>query len=257
MAILGRLRGKRDDDDDLDELDDESLDDDEESSPGLLGRMRMKLKRSAGDDEDDLDDLLDDEGGGSPGLLGRMRRKLMKGGDEDDEDDSGAQPPAPERSTGDGGGSAVPVNVVAEPSAGAVEATDAANVSPDDASNTASNAAPGKPPEGGATPNAQPNADSPAGAPTAVYIVDGPEGGGDEQAGPNTANEADTQANTGDPKPDSPGEVGSGLDLMDIFEEEEEVDEAFQDLVNSVGEITASDLATQLQEIMSSLDNKS
>ncbi len=52
------------------------------------------------------------------------------------------------------------------------------------------------------------------------------------------------------------GGNGSGIDIANIFQEEEEVDEAYQELVNSVGEIGALDLASQLQELMTSLSNR-
>ena len=74
MGLLGKLKGKRDDDDDLDGLDEESFDDDDGPSTGLLGRMRQKLRRSRAAD----DAGADDPGGPlrpalSCGMRGRVR----------------------------------------------------------------------------------------------------------------------------------------------------------------------------------------
>ncbi|PKB78826.1 MAG: hypothetical protein BZY88_16425 [SAR202 cluster bacterium Io17-Chloro-G9] len=235
MGLLGKFRGRRGDEDedkgDLD-VDDEARDDDDSSSTGLIGRMRQKLKRSsdgAGDDDDDLNDSLDD-GGGSPGMFGRIRRKFKPGNnDEDDDDEPGL---AAENIAGAGDTPAIPVTVTPPP-------TDAsASVGGDD--NKPAQAPGGTPAQGG--------------NPTAVYIVDGPESGG---ASPDATG---SEEGWNEPKQDGAekagsGEAGdSGMNLADIFETEEEVDEAFQDLVDSVGEIAASDLATQLQDLMASLD---
>ena len=92
------------------------------------------------------------------------------------------------------------------------------------------------------------------GSPTAVHIVDGPEDGGAPPDAAGTAEEGDAQEQDTAANDGSGGDGGSRLDLSGIFETEKVVDEAFQDLVASVGEVTASDLATQLRELMSSLD---
>lgn len=80
-----------------------------------------------------------------------------------------------------------------------------------------------------------------------MYIVDSP---ADETGESKGEDAKETDAGENDAK------GGSGLDLADLFEAEEEVDEAFQDLVASAGDVAASDLATQLQEIMASLNNR-
>ena len=262
MGLLDKLRGKRgggddDDNDDLDELEEESLDDDEGSSGGLLGRMRQKISRSRKDDEDeDEDDEDDDDGdgdgdgdgeddGGSSGILGRMRRKLKRG-NEDDEEDEDELAPSPAETAGDG--TPIPVTVISPP-------PDAADEGETPTLDT---------PGGGQTSEASTEPALQGAAATAGYIVDTPDGNGAEAdvAGESAGESSGGDAQEENAAPDegakggSDGNGGSGLDLADLFETEEEVDEAFQDLVDSVGDVAASDLATQLQEILASLNNR-
>ncbi|PKB65008.1 MAG: hypothetical protein BZY80_01460 [SAR202 cluster bacterium Io17-Chloro-G2] len=230
MGLLGKFKGKRDDDDnddDLDGLDEESFDDDEPST-GLLGRMRQKLKPSGSDDddgeEDDTDGLSDEDDGSSSGIFGRMRRKFKRDADDDGEDDDELDMESGDP-VGGGDAPAVPVSVTPPPFDTPATTNDGENKV---------DQAPGE-------------------APTAVSIVGGPEGGEppDATGGPmeGNAENQDTAAKGG-----SDGGAGSGLDLSDIFESEEQVDEAFKDLVDSVGDIGASELATQLRDLMVSLD---
>jgi hypothetical protein len=86
-----------------------------------------------------------------------------------------------------------------------------------------------------------------------VYIVDSP---ADETGESKGEDAKETDAGEKDAAPENDAKGGSSLDLADLFEAEEEVDEAFQDLVASAGDVVASDLATQLQEIMASLNNR-
>ena len=286
MGILGKLRGKRDDedDDDLDELDEESFDDDEGSSLGLLGRMRLKLKRSgdgAGDgddgDDDDRDDPLDEDDGGSSGIFGRLRRKFKRDNDDGDEDDDALGL----ASVGSaGGGDTPPVPVTAAPSP-----LDAPVAGVDGEDQPAETEGGGQPPlasaAGGDTPSvpvaavdgenrpaetqganqpplASPEPTTDEGPPTGVFALDDPEEG---DAAPETtgvsggeaAQEQDTAAN-GDSKSGSGGDGESRLNLSDLFDTEEEIDEAFKDLVDSMEEVAASELVTQLRDLMSSLD---
>ena len=251
MGLLDKLRGKRgggddDDNDDLDELEEESLDDDEGSSGGLLGRMRQKISRSRKDDEDEDED---DGDGGSSGILGRMRRKLKRGNEddeEDDEEDEDELAPSPAETAGDG--TPIPVTVISPP-------PDAADEGETPTLDT---------PGGGQTSEASTEPALQGAAATTGYIVDTPDGNGAEAdvAGESAGESSGGDAQEEDAAPDegakggSDGNGGSGLDLADLFETEEEVDEAFQDLVDSVGDVAASDLATQLQEILASLNNR-
>lgn len=239
MGLLDKLKGKRGggDDDDLDELDEESLED-EGSSPGLLGRMRRKINLSGRDDDDgdgdDLENPLDEDDGGSSGIFGRMRRKLKRDKDDEDEDEDEGGDPLP-----------IPVTVTSPPAGAAIAAFDGETQ-------------PAEEQGGGQTTEASPEPATQEGTPTPVYIVDTPDG---ESAAPVATDEPEGEdAQEKDAAPDagteggSGGDGGSGLDLTGLFESEKEVDEAFQDLVDSVEEISASDLATQLQEIMASLN---
>ena len=94
-----------------------------------------------------------------------------------------------------------------------------------------------------------------------MYIVDGPEG--DDAAPEENDEPVEEDAPKKDTAPESGAEGGSGgkgvssLDLSGLFENTEEVDEAFKDLVDSVGDVAASDLAIQLQELLSSLEKRS
>ena len=166
--------------------------------------------------------------------------------EEDDEEDEDELAPSPAETAGDG--TPIPVTVISPP-------PDAADEGETPTLDT---------PGGGQTSEASTEPALQGAAATAGYIVDTPDGNGAEAdvAGESAGESSGGDAQEEDAAPDegakggSDGNGGSGLDLADLFETEEEVDEAFQDLVDSVGDVAASDLATQLQEILASLNNR-
>ena len=49
---------------------------------------------------------------------------------------------------------------------------------------------------------------------------------------------------------------GLGLSLKDIFEDEEEVDETLRDLADSLEEIEAADLASELADFLNEMESR-
>ena len=91
--------------------------------------------------------------------------------------------------------------------------------------------------------------------PEATGESEGVGGASPEATGESEGGEAPKQDTA--EKAGAAGDGGSGLDISDLFDVEAEADEAYQDLVASVDEVAASDLAAELRDLMSSLDKGS
>ena len=210
MGILGKLRRKNNDDDDDD--DDFGLEDGIEAGAS---------------DPDDLDDDDDDDTPSGGGLFGRLKSKLTRSGrqgdddGEDEDDDDGIFLSGTEALSKLGGPEAVPVTVTDGPAVASSESGGGGS-------------------GGGDAPDA---GGSPVTPPTPVYIVDGPEG----QPAPESGEAAPKE----EPSGAGPGTAGGiGLDLKDIFEDDQEVDEVLKDLADSMENVSAADLARDLRELM-------
>ena len=235
-----------------------------------MGLIDKLTKRGAAnidvDDEDDDDLDLDVEagpedgesvaGGLKAGLMGRLRSLRNRGGSKDDDgnddDDDGDPKDLLEQE-----------DEVAETGSGQRASGDAPE--PDEDENLPEvqvvrlEGVPDVRVVGDSNGAAAPSGPQPGNAP--AISGQGGAGGGNSAAGGESSptqaavNAGPPTANEGNPKSEAKeGGEGSGLSLMDIFEEEVEVDETMRDLAESMEDGPAQELADDLRAFFEELE---
>ena len=226
---------------------------------GLIGKLTKRGVTNVDDeDDDDLapDDGLEsvdsepDAGGLKPGLLGRIRglSNFRKSNDDSDDDDDDMDPKdlvveeneVSDAGSGQGAGEDADAEPAAEENLPDVQAVRLEGV-------------PDVRVVGDSSGAAAPSGPQPGNAPSAV----GGNGasGGESAPDQGEANAGQPAQNQNDTKSEPTGSnEGVGLSLKDIFEEEEEIDEALRDLAESMEDVPAQEIADDLRAFLEELE---
>lgn len=229
---------------------------------GLLGKL---TKRGVSDDDEDDDDDLgtqdeaefedsdSDSGGLKAGLMGRFRglRNFRKSGDDDDEDDDDWDSQGLMNEGDLGSSQWASGDAAAEPQGD----EDLAEVQVVRLEGVPDVRVVGESGESSTSAGPQPgNAPAPGGQRASVGGGSGASSG--ESVSASTAIDPGqaTENRGGSGNAAAEGGAGLGLDLKDIFEEQEEVDEVLKDLAESMEDVSARELADDLKEFFDELE---